>query len=62
MKKYWLMLKNKLPYYQKKLFEAIPFILIYQALLFVLSPTKINQVMLVVMVVAFTLTQFGSKD
>lgn len=56
------MLKNKFPYYQKKLFEAIPFILIYQALLFVLSPTKINQVMLVVLVVAFTLTQFGSKD
>lgn len=61
MKKYLLMFKQRLPLYKKKVLEAIPVILIYQSLLFLLSPTKINQVILVVFIVFFTLSQFAAK-
>ena len=61
MKKYLIEFKRKLPLYKNKFIESIPFLLIYQSLLFILSPGKLNQVILVIMIVVFTLTQFA-KD
>lgn len=61
MKKYWLMFKQRIPFFKKKILDAIPVILIYQSLLFLLSPTKINQVILVIFIVFFTLSQFAAK-
>jgi hypothetical protein len=58
MKQFLYNLKRKLPFYKSKLIDSIPFLLIYQALLFILSPIKLNQVILVIMIVIFTLTQF----
>lgn len=62
MKKYILMIKEKLPILQKKLVSSLPFILVYQAILFIISPIKLNQVLLVILIVIFTLLQFASKD
>ena len=61
MKKLIKYLKQRLPIYQNKLIDSIPFLLIYQAILFILSPIKLNQVILVIMIVIFTLTQL-TKD
>ena len=62
MKKYILMIKEKLPLLQKRLVSSLPFILVYQAILFIISPIKLNQVLLVILIVVFTLLQFASKD
>lgn len=62
MKKYILMIKEKLPILQKRLVSSLPFILVYQAILFIISPIKLNQVLLVILIVIFTLLQFASKD
>lgn len=62
MKKYILMIKEKLPLLQKRLVSSLPFILVYQAILFIISPIKLNQVLLVILIVIFTLLQFASKD
>ena len=62
MKKYILMIKEKLPVLQRRLVSSLPFILVYQAILFIFSPTKLNQIMLVILIVIFTLLQFASKD
>ena len=55
MKKLVKYIKQKLPFYQKRLIDSLPFLLIYQAILFILSPIKLNQVILVIMIVIFTL-------
>ncbi|MDD7735821.1 MAG: hypothetical protein SOW55_01905 [Bacilli bacterium] len=62
MKKYILMIKEKLPIFQKRLVASLPFILVYQAILFIISPIKLNQILLVILIVIFTLLQFASKD
>ena len=62
MKKYILMIKEKLTLLQKRLVSSLPFILVYQAILFIISPIKLNQVLLVILIVIFTLLQFASKD
>lgn len=62
MKKFLQVIKDKYPIYQKRFIESIPFIMIYQAILFILSPTKLNQVVLVIMIIFFAFTQFGLKD
>ena len=56
MKKLVKYIKQKLPFYQKRLIDSLPFLLIYQAILFILSPIKLNQVILVIMIVIFTLS------
>lgn len=61
MKKYLKMIKEKFPFYVNKFYDAIPFLLIYQAILFILSPLKINQVVLAILIVVFTFTKL-TKD
>ena len=56
MKKLVKYIKQNLPFYQKRLIDSLPFLLIYQAILFILSPIKLNQVILVIMIVIFTLS------
>lgn len=61
MNKFFKSFKQKLPIYKERLVSSIPFLLIYQAILFILSPDKINQVILVIMIVIFTLSQFAKE-
>ena len=54
-------LKTRLPSIQDKLLESLPILLIYSALLFVLSPNIVNQLALFALIFVFMGRLFLSK-
>ena len=48
-------IKSKLPYYKDKIFKSIDVLLIYQGILFLITPTGVNQLLLIALVIIFIL-------
>lgn len=48
-------IKAKLPYYKDKIFKSIDVLLIYQGILFLITPTGVNQLLLIALVIIFIL-------
>lgn len=55
MKKLYLTFKTKFPYYKERILASIDILLVYQGLLFLISPNVINQLLLIALVVIFIL-------
>ena len=55
MKTFLLKFKSKIPYYKQKIINSLDVLLVYQGLLFVISPNVVNQLLLIGLVVSFIL-------
>lgn len=55
MKKFLFTIKKKFPVYKEKIVSSIDVLLIYQGLLFIISPNVINQLLLIALVIIFIL-------
>lgn len=62
MKNFLDYLKKQVPVLKKQFFSSLPILLIYQALLFILEPGKINQVLLVIFIILYTTITFTKKE
>lgn len=47
--------KDKLPTYKDKILESLDVLTIYQGILFIISPTGINQLLLIGLIIIFIL-------
>lgn len=55
MKSFLLKFKSKIPYYKQKIISCLDVLLVYQGLLFIISPNVINQLLLIALVIVFIL-------
>ena len=55
MKNFFNKFKNHLPFYKEKILSSIDILLVYQGILFVLSPTGVNQLLLIGLIIVFIL-------
>lgn len=62
MKKILEKFKKNYPLYQKKFLDSLPFLLIFQAIIFIFSPTRANQIAVLILMLGFILIQFEKKD
>lgn len=51
MKDFFIKAKLKLPYYKEKLSNSLDVLLVYQGLLFIISPGPVNQLLLIALIV-----------
>ena len=55
MKDFFIKFKNKMTYYKDKILSSIDVLLIYQGILFIISPTGVNQLLLIGFIIIFVL-------
>lgn len=55
MKTLFTNIKGKLPYYKQKIINSLDVLLIYQGLLFIISPNVVNQLLLIALGIIFIL-------
>ena len=62
MKKILNKIKSNMPLYKKRFLDSLPFLLVFQSILFIFSPTRVNQIGVIVLMIAFIFNQFEGKD
>lgn len=55
MKNFFTKFKTHLPYYKEKILSSLDILLVYQGILFLLSPNGVNQLLLIALVIIFIL-------